>query len=150
MDHLPKALLTASLLAAVWRAAGPVPTGRSDSVGPVPTGRSDRTEDQTDGRWEPDLPETYLSEAQQIAERGPMPLFLADVHLHRSRLCGTSLLRILQQGELPTEQSRESIKHDLAEAKRLIDKHGYGRRREELADAELALRPWISPPSSAS
>ncbi len=43
------------------------------------------------------------------------------------------------------EYSWESIRHDLAEAKRLIDKHGYGRRREELADAELALRPWISP-----
>ena len=27
-----------------------------------------------------------LAEAQQIAERGPMPLFLADVHLHRARL----------------------------------------------------------------
>jgi hypothetical protein len=74
-----------------------------------------------------------------------MPLFLADVHLHRARLCGTSLLRILQQGEQPMEYSWESIRHDLAEAKRLIDKHGYGRRREELADAELALRPWISP-----
>jgi tetratricopeptide (TPR) repeat protein len=27
-----------------------------------------------------------LAEAQQIAERGPMPLYLADVHLHRARL----------------------------------------------------------------
>ena len=27
-----------------------------------------------------------LDEAQQIAERGPMPLYLADVHLHRARM----------------------------------------------------------------
>jgi tetratricopeptide (TPR) repeat protein len=55
-----------------------------------------------------------LAEAEEIAERGPMPLHLADVHLYRARLF-----------------------HDraaLAEASRLIEKHGYGRRREELAD----------------
>jgi hypothetical protein len=27
-----------------------------------------------------------LDEAWEIAERGPMPLFLADIHLHRARL----------------------------------------------------------------
>ena len=61
-----------------------------------------------------------LDEAQEIAERGPMPLFLADVALYRGRLFG----------------DREA----LAEARRLIEKHGYGRRLEELADAEAALR----------
>ena len=29
-----------------------------------------------------------LDEAWEIAERGPMPLFLADIHLHRARLFG--------------------------------------------------------------
>jgi hypothetical protein len=60
-----------------------------------------------------------LDEAQEIAERGPMPLHLADVHLYRARLF-----------------------HDraaLAEARRLADKHGYGRRREELEDLEARL-----------
>lgn len=32
--------------------------------------------------------ERLLEEAQQVAERGPMPLYLADVHLHRARLFG--------------------------------------------------------------
>ena len=33
----------------------------------------------------------------------------------------------------------QSPQHDLAEARRLIEKHGYGRRKEELEDAEAAL-----------
>jgi uncharacterized MAPEG superfamily protein len=61
-----------------------------------------------------------LAEAQQIAERGPMPLYLADVHLHRARLFRD--------------------KAELAKARALIEKHGYGRRREELADAESAFQ----------
>ena len=57
-----------------------------------------------------------LDEAWSIAERGPMPLHQADVQLHRARLFGDPAA--------------------LAEARRLIDKHGYERRREELEDAE--------------
>jgi len=60
-----------------------------------------------------------LDEAQEIAERGPMPLFLADIALYRGRLFGDRAA--------------------LAEARRLIEKHGYGRRLEELADTEAAL-----------
>ena len=52
----------------------------------------------------------------------PMPLFLADIHLYRARLFGD-----------PSA---------LAEARRLIEKHGYGRRLEELADAEEAAKHW--------
>ncbi len=63
-----------------------------------------------------------LNEAWAIAERGPMPLFQADVHLHRARLF----------------HDRDA----LAEARRLIEKHGYGRRLEELADAEEAAEHW--------
>jgi len=60
-----------------------------------------------------------LDEAWEIAERGPMPLFLADIQLHRARLF----------------RDRDA----LAEARRLIEKHGYWRRKEELEDAEAAL-----------
>ncbi len=59
---------------------------------------------------------TDLDEAWEIAERGPMPLHQADVQLHRARLFGD--------------------RQALAEARRLIEKHGYGRRLGELADAE--------------
>lgn len=71
---------------------------------------------------DPDGARADLAEAREIAERGPMPLFLADVHLYRARLF-----------------------HDraaLAEARRLIEKHGYGRRREELGDLEAVADRW--------
>jgi hypothetical protein len=69
-----------------------------------------------------------LDEAWEIASRGPMPLFMADIHLYRARLFG----RI-------TPYPWESKEHDLREARRLIEKHGYWRRKEELEDAEAAL-----------
>ena len=71
---------------------------------------------------DPDEARRLLAEAQQIAERGPMPLYLADVHLHRARLF----------------RDRTA----LVEARALIDRHGYGRRRDELADAEAAAAHW--------
>jgi tetratricopeptide (TPR) repeat protein len=71
---------------------------------------------------DPDEARRLLAEAQQIAERGPMPLYLDDVHLHRARLF----------------RDRAA----LAEARALIDRHGYGRRRDELADAEAAATHW--------
>jgi hypothetical protein len=63
-----------------------------------------------------------LDEARQIAERGSMRLYMADVLLHRGRLF-----------------------HDkaaLAKAARLIDECGYHRRDEELADAQVAAKNW--------
>ena len=72
-----------------------------------------------------------LDEAWEIAVRGPMPLFMADIHLHRARLFGMT--------NEPEEYPWESVEHDLAEARRLIEKHGYGRRLPELEDAERAL-----------
>ena len=71
---------------------------------------------------DPGRAKEHLDEAQGIAERGPMPLFLADVHLHRARLF-----------------------HDrtaLTQAAALIRQHGYGRRDEELADAQAAAEAW--------
>src|SRR6185295_17961687 len=61
-----------------------------------------------------------LEEAWEIAERGPMPLFQADIQLYRARLF----------------RDRAA----LTEARRLIEKHGYHRRDGELADAEEARR----------
>lgn len=75
-------------------------------------------------RGDQELARKYLAEAQQIAERGPMPLFLADVHLHRARMFRD--------------------KAELAQAARLIRDLGYGRRAEELADAEAAAEGWTA------
>ncbi len=60
-----------------------------------------------------------LDEAQQIAERGPMRLHLADIHLHRARLFRD--------------------RKELQKARALIERCGYHRRDEELRDAEQAL-----------
>ena len=60
-----------------------------------------------------------LDEAWEIAERGPMPLHMADIQLTRARLF----------------RDRDAMK----DARRLIEKHGYWRRKEELEDAEAAL-----------
>ena len=61
-----------------------------------------------------------------------MPLHLADIHLHRARLFGAGADR---QAVYPWD----SAKTDLAGARRLIFKHGYLRRKEELEDAEAAI-----------
>jgi hypothetical protein len=99
MDHLPRGLLTRAWLRSL--------TGRA-------TG--------------PDSAQSDLDEAWEISERGPMPLFLADIHRYRARL-------FLHAKPYPWQ----SPQHDLAEARRLIFKHGYLRRKEELEDAEFAL-----------
>jgi hypothetical protein len=57
-----------------------------------------------------------------------MPLFLADVHLHRARM-------FRDKGEL-------------AKAAKLIRDLGDGRRTDELADAEEAASGWPSSPPS--
>ncbi|WP_018408353.1 TIR domain-containing protein [Methylocystis rosea] len=74
-----------------------------------------------------------LDEAYDIAERGPMKLHLADIHLHRARLFGLYAKR-------PENYPWDSPARDLAEARRLIEECGYWRRKEELEDAEAALR----------
>ena len=65
---------------------------------------------------------TAINQAQEIAERGPMSLYLADIHLHRARLFRD--------------------RAELAKARELIEKHGYGRRNEELEDAKAAASNW--------
>jgi len=80
----------------------------------------------------PDSARSDLDEAWEIAERGPMPLFQADIHLYRARL-----FRDVEP------YPWQSPQHDLAEAHRPIEKHGYWRRIEELEDAEAAI---VAPP----
>ncbi len=63
-----------------------------------------------------------LAEAWQIAKRGSMRLFMADVLLHKGRLFRD--------------------KAALAEARELIEECGYHRRDGELADAEKAAKKW--------
>ncbi len=77
-------------------------------------------------RSDPKAARAHLDQAQEIAERGPMPLNLADVHLHRARLF------------------RDKV--ELAKAAKLIRDLGYGRYYDELADAEAAAVNWPLPP----
>jgi len=72
-----------------------------------------------------------LDDAWQIAERGPMRLHMTDIHLHRARLF---------HAERPYPWT--SPKDDLAQARALIERCGYHRRDEELADAEQAAKSW--------
>jgi tetratricopeptide (TPR) repeat protein len=76
----------------------------------------------------PESAQSDLDEAWEIAERGLMRLFLADIHLHRARL-------FFREADYPWE----SPETDLAAARRLIEKHGYFRRKEELEDAEAII-----------
>jgi Mrp family chromosome partitioning ATPase/tetratricopeptide (TPR) repeat protein len=99
-DYLPRGLLTRAWLRSLTGARTGIESAQSD-----------------------------LDEAWEIAARGPMPLFLADIHLYRARL-------FFREAMYPWE----SPQHDLAEARRLIFKHGYLRRKEELEDAEAALK----------
>ncbi len=69
-----------------------------------------------------------LNDAWEIAERGPMHLFMADTHLYRARL-------FFHKATYPWE----SPAADLAAAGKLINDCGYHRRDEELADAKKAI-----------
>ena len=62
-----------------------------------------------------------------------MRLLLADIRLHRARLFGLSPRR-------PPAYPWTSPRADLAEARKLIETCGYGRRLGELEDAEAALQ----------
>jgi len=76
-----------------------------------------------------------LDEAMEIAERGPMPLYIADIHLHRARL----FFRVTPYPWRDPDGATRSAQQDLAEARRLIEKHSYWRRKEELEDAEAVI-----------
>ncbi len=69
-----------------------------------------------------------LDEAFDIAERGPMRLHMADIHLHRARL-------FFREKPYPWKSPQD----DLAAAEKLINDCGYHRRDEELADAKRSI-----------
>ena len=104
----------------------------------------------TGARTGPESAQSDLDEAWEIAERGPMLLRVADIHLHRARLFGrgggviSNQLSVISGEKYPWDRHPDGTprgpKDDLAEARRLIYKHGYLRRKEELEDAEQALR----------
>ena len=87
-------------------------------------------------RTGPESAQADLDEAWEIAARGPMKLFMADIHLHRARL-------FFREPEYPWNQHPDGTsrgpKDDLAAAEKLINACGYHRRDEELADAKLAI-----------
>lgn len=80
-----------------------------------------------------------LDEAWEIAERGPMRLHMADIHLYRARLF---------HGVTPypwdknPDGTQRGPKDDLDAAEKLINECGYHRRDEELADAREASKNW--------
>ena len=59
-----------------------------------------------------------------------------DIHLHRARLFHA----VSPYPWAGDDMEKRGPKDDLAEARRLIEKHGYWRRKEELEDAETALK----------
>ena len=69
-----------------------------------------------------------LDEAWDIAERGPMRLHMADIHLYRARL-------FFREKPYPWKSPQD----DLAAAEKLTHDCGYHRRDQELADAKRAI-----------
>jgi hypothetical protein len=90
----------------------------------------------TGARTGPESAQGDLDAAWEIAERGPMKLFLADIHLHRARL-------FFREPEYPWNKNPDGTprgpQDDLAAAEKLINACGYHRRDEELADAKKAI-----------
>jgi hypothetical protein len=78
-----------------------------------------------------------LDEAWEIAERGPMRLHMADIHLYRARLFHKVEPYLWNKFDDGSEG--RGPKDDLDAAEELINKCGYHRRDEELADAKLAI-----------
>ena len=91
----------------------------------------------------PDSAQSDLDEAWEIAERGPMPLFLADIRLTRCRLFGIAAKTGQGVNGPEVKYPWESPEKDLAEARKLIEICGYGRRMPELEDAEKALKTRV-------
>lgn len=81
-----------------------------------------------------------LDEAWEIAERGPMRLHMANIHLYRARLFHA--VNPYPWNKFPDGSEGRGPKDDLADARKLIERCGYWRRKEELEDAEEASQNW--------
>jgi hypothetical protein len=95
-----------------------------------------------------------LDEVEEIAEPGPIRLFLCDMALERARLAFAQieafapLNGMVEDGPakpgvpVAEEAARlnEEARANLAEAKKLIEKCGYHRRDEEFAELEAVLK----------
>nr|VFJ78439.1 MAG: hypothetical protein BECKFW1821C_GA0114237_11831 [Candidatus Kentron sp. FW] len=90
---------------------------------------------------DPDGARADLAEAGRIAADGPMPLFEMDILLTRARLFGGREGAGMGDGggDNDNQYPWGSVTEDLRAARRLMEKHGYGRRKGELADAEEIL-----------
>lgn len=84
--------------------------------------------------------EEDLDEAWDIAERGPMRLHMADIHLYRARLFHA--VEPYPWNKFPDGAEGRGPKDDLKDARTLIEKCGYWRRKDELEDAEEAAKNW--------
>jgi hypothetical protein len=102
----------------------------------------------TGKRTGPESAQSDLDEAWEFAERGPMRLHMADIHLHRARLFGLRIADLALRNEeaeggvrneAPEPYPWESPEADLEAAEKLINDCGYHRRDEELADAKKAI-----------
>jgi hypothetical protein len=95
----------------------------------------------TGARTGPNSAQVDLDDAWEIAERGPMRLHMADIHLYRARLFGGSVRSAGGPFSVTGDRAYpwESPAKDLAEAERLINQCGYHRRDGELADAKMAI-----------
>lgn len=78
-----------------------------------------------------DALEAALSETETRAKRGPMPLFLAEAFLLRARM------------ELVVSANPSRAQAASESAKQLIDKHGYERRRPDLAVLQCEIDPSL-------
>ncbi len=75
--------------------------------------------------------EAALREAETRAQRGPMPLFLAEAYLLRARM------------ELVVSANPSRAQEAYESAKQLIDQHGYERRRPDLAVLQCEIDPSL-------
>jgi tetratricopeptide (TPR) repeat protein len=88
----------------------------------------------------PESAQEDLDEAWEIAERGPMRLHMVDIHLYRARLFHA--VKPYPWSKFADGSEGREPKDDLKDARKLIEKCGYWRRKEELEDAEEAAKNW--------
>lgn len=81
-----------------------------------------------------------LDEAWEIAERGPMQLYMCEIHLYRARLFHA--VKPYPWNKFADGTEGRGPKDDLKDARELIEQCGYWRRKEELEDAEAAAKNW--------